>query len=528
MAGLAAACLAGATCGAGVLPAAARESGPGALPVIAANQAARSAVALTADSAGTGYAFYRGQDDAVYLRTVRNGSWSPPTSLGGTIIGVPAAAVAGSSVVIAGRGTDSALWVRTLSNGAWGPWRSWGGTMSASPAIAGTSSGRIDAFTRGPGGALWAKTMSASGVFTGWTGLGGQVITAPTAVASAPGSVEVYAVGTNHAVWRDARLGGTWSGWKSIGGGTYSAPAAAWIPASNGVWVFVRGTDNALYATTGNAGVFGAWRKVGGVLIDGPAAAGTLAPGIDAAVRGTDNAVWATSYRAGRWSAFTRAWAPAGPATPAGSLLGTDWTRIPTASKVVALTFDAGANAAGLPSIESALRARNVRATFFLTGTWVRDFPTQANQIIQDGFLAGNHSVTHPYFTQLTDAQVSAEVQGAQQAILRANGADTRPLFRFPFGDVNSRVLADVNALGYVAVRWTVDSLGWEGTSGGQTVQSVTTRVLAAAQPGEIVLMHLGSNPTDGSTLDAAALPGIISGLQARGYRFVTLQALTA
>ena len=194
---------------------------------------------------------------------------------------------------------------------------------------------------------------------------------------------------------------------------------------------------------------------------------------------------------------------------------------------MVALTFDAGANAAGLPSIESTLRARNIRASFFLTGTWVHDFPAQANLIVQDGYVAGNHSMTHPYFTQLTDAQVTAQVQDAQQAILRANGAEARPLFRFPYGDVNSRVLADVNGLGYVAVRWTVDSLGWEGTSGGQTVQTVTDRVLAAAQPGEIVLMHLGSNPDDGTTLDAAALPAIISGLAARGYSFVTLQALT-
>lgn len=147
--------------------------------------------------------------------------------------------------------------------------------------------------------------------------------------------------------------------------------------------------------------------------------------------------------------------------------------------------------------------------------------------IIQDGFLVGNHSVSHPYLTQLTDAQVTAEVQGAQQAILRANGADARPLFRFPYGDVNSWVLADVNGLGYVAVRWTVDSLGWQGTSGGQSVQSVINRVLAAAQPGEIVLMHLGSNPDDGTTLDAAALPAIIDGLRARGYSFVTLQALS-
>ena len=523
---LLAACVAAGTLAVGVLPAATQT----ARAAVAADQAPRSAVALATDSAGTGYAFYRGQDDAVYMRTVRNGTWSAQNSLGGTIIGAPTAAIAGSSTVAVGaRGTDNALWVRTLSSGTWGPWRSWGGSMSASPTLAGASDGSIYAVNRGPASALWAATMAPGGTVSAWAGLGGQVTTSPAAVSTAPGSVEVYAVGTDHAVWRDALSGGRWSGWTWLGGVTYSAPAAARMPGSSSVQVFVRGTDNALWANTGSGGAFGGWRKVGGVLIDGPAAAGSPAPRIDVAVRGTDNAVWAASYRSGGWSGFARAWPPAAPAAPASSLLGTDWTRIPTGAKIVALTFDAGANAAGLPSIESTLRAKNVRATFFLTGAWVRDFPAQANMIVQDGFLVGNHSMSHPDpgFTQLTDAQVTAEVQGAQQAILRANGADARPLFRFPYGDVNSRVLADVNRLGYAAVRWTVDSLGWEGTSGGQSVQSVINRVLAAAQPGEIVLMHLGSNPDDGTTLDAAALPAIIDGLRARGYGFVTLQALT-
>ena len=518
------ACGAAAALGSGVRPATAQT----ALVAVAANQAPRSAVALATGSGGTGYAFFRGHGDAVYLRTVRNGAWSAQASLGGTVISAPAAAMAGSSTVVAGaRGTDDALWVRTLSTGTWGPWRSWGGTLSASPALAGAGDGTVYAFSRGPTGALWTATMAPGGTVSGWTALGGQVVTAPAAVSTAPGSVEVYAAGTDRAVWRDALSGGRWSGWQRLGGATYSAPAAARIPGSGTVQVLARGTDNALWANTGTAGAFGGWRKVGGVLIDGPAAAGSPAPGVDVAVRGTDSAVWAASYRSGGWTGFTRAWAPSASAPPASGLLGTDWTRIPTSSKVVALTFDAGANAAGLPSISSTLRAKNVRGTFFLTGNWVRDFPAQANTIVADGFAVGNHSMSHPYLTQLTDAQVTAQVQGAQQAILRANGADARPLFRFPYGDVNSRVLADVNRLGYVSVRWTVDSLGWEGTSGGQTVQSVTNRVLAAAQPGEVVLMHLGSNPDDGTTLDASALPAIIDGLRARGYGFVTLQALT-
>jgi peptidoglycan/xylan/chitin deacetylase (PgdA/CDA1 family) len=39
--------------------------------------------------------------------------------------------------------------------------------------------------------------------------------------------------------------------------------------------------------------------------------------------------------------------------------------------------------------------------------------------------------------------------------------------------------------------------------------------------------MHVGSNPTDHSTLDADALPRLITQLRARGYSFVTLAALT-
>jgi hypothetical protein len=162
----------------------------------------------------------------VYPWTVRDGTWSAQISLGGTIIGAPSAAIAGSAVVVGARGTDNAPWVRTLSNGTWGPWRSWGGTMSASSAIAGASDGHVYAFSRGPAGSLWTATMAPGGAVTAWTGLGGQVITSPAAVSTALGSADVYAVGTDRAVWRDALSGGRWSGWTPVGGVTYSAPSS--------------------------------------------------------------------------------------------------------------------------------------------------------------------------------------------------------------------------------------------------------------------------------------------------------------
>jgi peptidoglycan/xylan/chitin deacetylase (PgdA/CDA1 family) len=220
---------------------------------------------------------------------------------------------------------------------------------------------------------------------------------------------------------------------------------------------------------------------------------------------------------------------PTAPAPPPGlppGLLGQDIERIPTTSRVVALTFDAGANADAVQSILATLAAEKVPGTFFLTGDFVGRFPGASQSIRTAGHRLANHSVNHPAFTSLTGSEIRAEVRGAEEDIRAVTGGDPRPFFRFPFGDRDARTIAAVNDLGYLAVRWTVDTLGWQGTSGGRSVAEVTQRVLDTARPGQIVLMHVGSHPTDGSTLDADALPDVISGLRAEGYRFVTLDAL--
>jgi peptidoglycan/xylan/chitin deacetylase (PgdA/CDA1 family) len=217
--------------------------------------------------------------------------------------------------------------------------------------------------------------------------------------------------------------------------------------------------------------------------------------------------------------------APAPPAPFPAALAGRDLEVIPGAGAVVALTFDAGANSAGLPSILQTLAAAGVRATFFLTGNWAAANPAGVAAIVAGGHRLGNHSMTHPAFTGLTDAAIGQQLSAAEQAI-RAGGGDPRPLFRFPLGDRDARTIAAVNARGYLPVRWTVDTLGWKGSSGGITAQIVADRVLARLQPGEIVLMHIGSNPDDGTTLDADALPGMIGRIRQAGYSFTTLDAL--
>lgn len=207
-------------------------------------------------------------------------------------------------------------------------------------------------------------------------------------------------------------------------------------------------------------------------------------------------------------------------------LLGTDWTRVPTHAKVVALTFDAGGDPAGLPSILTTLRQTGTPATFFLTGSWIRAFPDQAREVARLGMPLGNHSDTHPHLPALTNAQIATELTAAEDSLRAVTGREFDPLFRFPFGDTTPLDIAVINEQGYVCVRWTVDTLGWKGTSEGMDAAAVLDRVVQAATPGEIVLMHVGANPDDGSTLDADALPSVIRELRARGYRFVTLQAL--
>jgi peptidoglycan/xylan/chitin deacetylase (PgdA/CDA1 family) len=197
------------------------------------------------------------------------------------------------------------------------------------------------------------------------------------------------------------------------------------------------------------------------------------------------------------------------------------------AKRALALTFGADANADAVSSILATLSRYGAPATFFLTGNFVRHFPAGVRSIAAGGESIGDHTISHPYLTQLTDAAVREQITGAAQQIIAVTGKNPAPLFRFPYGDADARTIAIANQAGYVPVRWTVDTLGWEGTTGHISAAVVAARVLAALRPGEIALMHVGSNPDDHTTFDADALPQVITELQARGYSFVTLEALT-
>lgn len=207
---------------------------------------------------------------------------------------------------------------------------------------------------------------------------------------------------------------------------------------------------------------------------------------------------------------------------------GRDVEAFDTSRDVVALTFDGGASDAAVTSILDTLASEGVPATFFVTGEFARTYPDAVGAMAAGGHPVGNHSDTHPSFPDSTNEQIRAELAAADASIAAVTGEPTAPLFRFPFGARTPLDIEVVNDAGYVPVRWTVDTLGWQGTSEGVTTAVVRQRILDTLRPGQVVLMHVGAHPSDGSTLDADALPGVIDDLAARGYAFVTLPELLA
>ncbi len=207
------------------------------------------------------------------------------------------------------------------------------------------------------------------------------------------------------------------------------------------------------------------------------------------------------------------------------ALTGRIVTEMANSGKAVALTFDGGADARGAERIVQVLRERGVPASFFVTGKFAQANGPLVTQLASIGPV-GNHTWDHPHSPGVQTPALVSQIERTAAVIAAQTGRSDRPFFRFPFGEYDSRTLRAVNSAGYAAIGWTVDSLGWQGTSGGMSVARVVRRVVGAAKPGAIVLMHLGGHPTDHSTLDADALGQIIDGYRAAGYQFVTLEAL--
>ena len=184
----------------------------------------------------------------------------------------------------------------------------------------------------------------------------------------------------------------------------------------------------------------------------------------------------------------------------------------------IALTFDAGGEAVGLPDLLRVLENERVTATFFLTGKWACENLALARMIAGQGHIIGNHTWDHKDLTVLEDWQVRQELLRTDDRFVAWFGPQYLPLFRAPYGEVDSRVLAAVREMGFHSIRWSIDTLdAMEPRKSASFIESQILGRSDADLSGAIVLMHVGYPET------VEALPAVIHNLRERGFGMVTI-----
>lgn len=204
----------------------------------------------------------------------------------------------------------------------------------------------------------------------------------------------------------------------------------------------------------------------------------------------------------------------------------------------IALTFDDGPDPVWTPKILDVLKKEGVKATFFIVGENGEENPEVLKRIVAEGHTIGNHSFTHANLAEVPNRVALLELNTTQRLIESLTGRSTR-LFRAPyFGDAEPRTpdemepTARAQDLGYISVGLHLDPDDWklvndDGTP--HTAEEITNQVFAAAaiktpeERGSIVLLHDAGGDRSATV---AALPGVIEGLRAKGYKFTTVADL--
>jgi peptidoglycan-N-acetylglucosamine deacetylase len=197
---------------------------------------------------------------------------------------------------------------------------------------------------------------------------------------------------------------------------------------------------------------------------------------------------------------------------------GITFSRVLVSGNYVAMTFDDGPHPQNTPRLLDILRARNVKATFYVIGRSVDLYPQIVRRTVAEGHEVGNHSHTHRLLSKLGDSELRQEMARCRDAVSRAAGVRMRTM-RPPYGGLLQRQRELVHAeFGYPTILWAVDPLDWKRP--GPSV--VTSRILSATNAGSIILAHdLHSQTVD-------AMPATIDGLLRRGFKFVTVSQLLA
>lgn len=182
----------------------------------------------------------------------------------------------------------------------------------------------------------------------------------------------------------------------------------------------------------------------------------------------------------------------------------------------IALTIDAAWDADKTPFILDTLDKYNVKATFFLCGTWVKQYPDFVKEISKRGHEIGNHSLTHPHMARMDAIAIQKELSDLDDMLEELTGKRST-LFRPPFGEYNDTVIRAAHEAGYEVIQWSRDTVDWKAD---RSAQTILDGVLKKLQSGDIILCH-----NNGYKIETY-LPVLIETAQQKGFRFVTVSEL--
>jgi peptidoglycan-N-acetylglucosamine deacetylase len=190
-------------------------------------------------------------------------------------------------------------------------------------------------------------------------------------------------------------------------------------------------------------------------------------------------------------------------------------------SKQVALTFDDAPDDKFTAKVLDTLKQHHIKATFFLVGSQAEKYPEMVKRIVNEGHVIGNHTHNHKLLTKMSDEAFQEQITKTESILQSLCGYKPK-LMRPPYGEISEAQLLWASEQGFRVINWNVDSQDWRQLSDTE----VASNILKSAKAGSIVLQHSGGGPGQDLSGTVQALPEVITTLQSRGYKLVTLPEL--
>lgn len=193
----------------------------------------------------------------------------------------------------------------------------------------------------------------------------------------------------------------------------------------------------------------------------------------------------------------------------------------------LAITFDDGPNPAWTPQLLDVLERQNVKATFFLVGSYAQREPALVRRIVDEGHVIGNHSWSHPNLALTATTRVQEELRRTSVVLEEMTGGPVR-YFRPPFGARRPGVLRAARQLGLTPVMWNAMTDDWREPSEERIARRLFERIdrlTSRGFAGNIVLHDGSHQEASASRGPSVAACGKIIERYKSTHRFVALDA---